>query len=68
MHKAAGEIGRAAALVLGENGTLYEAVEQPLLVVKVVRGDFIARRELRPFDDFTTFSVIDRHHLHPRDL
>ena len=51
IDEAARELGRAAALVLAEHGALDQPVEQALLVDEMMRGDLIARRQLRKFDD-----------------
>ena len=51
IDETARKVGRAAALVLAEHGALDQPVEQALLVDEMMRGDFIARRQLRKFDD-----------------
>jgi hypothetical protein len=44
MDEPAGKIGRAAALVLAEDGALDQTIEQLLLVHEMMGGDLVARR------------------------
>ncbi len=54
MDEPARQLGRAAALVLAEHSALDQPVEQALLVDEMVRGDLIARRKRRKFDDLAS--------------
>ena len=45
MHEVAGDVGRAAALVLGEHGALDQPADEAVFVDQMMGGDLVAGRE-----------------------
>ncbi len=57
MDEAAGDVGGAAALLLGIDGALDQAADEARLVDEVMRGDLVARGLIARFGDFLLFSA-----------